>query len=174
MVIYAFVLLKSKFYMLVILIVHAKDTNSFSERTTGHKSPGKLSLFFVRKEEMISYSYLRECHLTTLYSSSKKAKTFWPVIDSRLRTLECKPIDSGILPRATTTFYQASLEAACCNISCPNESRIMNFWWFVPMIDGNEHSHRGSTGKIATKWNILAMKSVISHRLNDCFPLLSS
>ena len=71
-------------------------------------------------------SYPRKRHLVTFCSSGKRSKAGLTMFNSRLRTLECKPINGVVTAKSLTPCLKTGLEPACCHIFHPHKSRIMD------------------------------------------------
>ena len=91
------------------------------------------------------------------------------MVNSRLGTLECKPIDGGVKFRTSATLDETDLKAAAFHIFHPNRSRVVYLWWFISIINWGKNSYRSSTGKTIGKWHILAIKILTSNLLNVGF-----
>ena len=104
-------------------------------------------------------SYPRKRHLVTFCSSGKQGKDGLTMFNSRLRTLECKPINGVVTAKSLTPCLKTGLEPACCHIFHPHKSRIMDLRWLVSMIDWSKHSHGSSTGITAAEGHVLAFLS---------------
>ncbi len=119
-------------------------------------------------------SHLRKWNPTAFRSSRKKTKTSLSVINARLWTLECKPINCGVTSEAPTNLHDTGLKAVSCHIFHPNKSSIMGSWWFVSMINGSKYSHGSSTEKTAAEWHRFTVKTVSIHLFNIEFSSLNT
>lgn len=57
----------------------------------------------------------------------------------------------------------------CRHIFHPNKRKIVNDGCTVAVINSNEHPNRRRTGESATKWHILAMKTIFSDLMHFNF-----
>lgn len=96
------------------------------------------------------------------------------MINSRLGTLEGKPINGGVTSIMLATLHETGLETACRHIFHPHKSCVMDSRWFVSMINWSKYSHGSATWKADAEWFIFTMEIIVSHLLNVNFPNLNA